>query len=269
VESETLSAALRVLAAVLVGVPLLVYLLQDRLIFYRQPLSAGQAEEIARQGKGKNLYVRAADGTRLHAWLVEPVPGAPLVIYFGGNAEGVSWMLDEVARQVPGVGWLLIDYRGYGLSEGSPTEAALVADALLWYDQAASRAKKIVVFGRSLGSGVAVRLAAQRPVAAAILVTPFDSLVRVGQRHYPFLPVSLLLRHRFESITQAPRLTMPLLCLAATRDSIIPPEHAKLLYDAWAGPKRWMALEEAGHNTADAHPDYWRSIGAFLNERSS
>jgi pimeloyl-ACP methyl ester carboxylesterase len=91
----------------------------------------------------------------------------------------------------------------------------------------------------------------------------------VGKRHYPFLPVSLLLKHRFDSVSLAPKITAPLLCLAASRDSIIPPDHAKLLYDAWTGPKRWVALEEAGHNTVDSHPNYWRSINAFLNDRPS
>src|SRR4051812_21031637 len=125
-ESESLSTALRVIAAVLVAVPLLVYLLQEKLIFFPQPLSAAQIDaSVGRAAKSKSLYVKAADGTRLHAWYVEPPAGAPLVVYFGGNAEGVAWMLGEVGREVPRAGWLLIDYRGYGGSEGSPSEAAL------------------------------------------------------------------------------------------------------------------------------------------------
>ena len=133
----------------------------------------------------------------------------------------------------------------------------------------APQAKSIFVFGRSLGSGVAVRLAAERKVDAAILVTPFDSMVAVGKRHYPYLPVSWLLKHRFDSLSRAPKITASLLCIVAMRDGIIPPEHAKLLYDAWAGPKRWVGLEGADHNDVDGHPDFWRSIKAFLNERSS
>jgi len=268
-EFETLGTVLRVAAALVVGVPLLAFLLQERLIFYPQPLSdAARADIRLRFPKGQNVFAQAADGTRLHAWHLPGPADAPLVLYFGGNAEEVSWMLGEAAA-APRVGWLLVDYRGYGASEGSPSEAALTADALLWYDRFSPQAKKILVFGRSLGSGVAVRLASERKVDAVILVAPFDSMVAVGQRHYPYLPVSWLLRHRFESVALAPKITAPLLCLVAMRDSIIPPEHAKLLYDAWAGPKRWVALEEAGHNTADAHPNYWRSITAFLNERSS
>jgi len=267
-ESETLGAALKVIVTVVIAVPLLAFFLQERLIFYPRPLSDADRQDIQlRFPKGQNVFAQAADGTKLHAWHLPGPPGAPLVFYFGGNAEEVSWMLGE-ADAARNVGWLLVDYRGYGLSEGSPTEQALAADALLWYDRFSPQAKKLIVFGRSLGSGVAVRLAAERKVDAVILVTPFDSMVAVGKRHYPYLPVSLLLKHRFDSISHAPKMTAPLLCVVAMRDGIIPPEHAKLLFDAWAGPKRWVGLEEAGHNTIDAHPNYWRSINAFLSERS-
>jgi pimeloyl-ACP methyl ester carboxylesterase len=266
-ESETLGAALKVVLTVLIAVPLAAFLLQERLIFMPQPLSESALADIGTKfPKGQNVFATAADGTRLHAWHLPGPPGSPLVLYFGGNAEQVSWMLDE-ASAAPAVGWLLVDYRGYGASEGSPSEAALVADALLWYDRFSPQARKIFVFGRSLGSGVAVRLAAERRLDAVILVTPFDSMVEVGKRHYPYLPVSLLLRHRFDSVMHAPKITAPLLCIVATRDSIIPVEHARLLYDAWAGPKRWVALEEAGHNTVDAHPDYWPSINAYLESQ--
>ena len=102
------------------------------------------------------------------------------------------------ARRAPGVGWLLVDYRGYGSSDGSPSEKALVADALQWYDHFKST-EKIYVFGRSLGSGVAVQLAAQRPVAGADPGRAVRQPGRVGKRHYPFLPVGWMLKHRFDS----------------------------------------------------------------------
>jgi pimeloyl-ACP methyl ester carboxylesterase len=268
-EPDTLRGILKLVAAVVIGVPLLVFLLQERLIFMPQRLSEPALADIrTRFPKGQNVFVQAADGIRIHAWHVPGPPGAPLVMYFGGNAEDVSWMLGETDALSP-AGWLLVDYRGYGSSEGSPSEDALAADALLWYDRFAPQAKQIIALGRSLGSGVAVRLAAERKVDALILVTPFDSMVEVGKRHYPYLPVSLLLRHRFDSISRAPKITAALLCIVAMRDSIIPAEHAKLLYDAWGGPKRWLPLEEAGHNTVDAHPNYWRSIQQFLSERPS
>ena len=256
-----------------VGLPLVVYLAQDALIFYRQPLAESRRAEVARRFPAvREEYIRSG-GHRLHAWHVAGPAGAPLVLYFGGNAEEVSWMLEEIgdpARgSTPGAGWLLVDYRCYGASEGAPSEAALVADALAWYDHAAKLAgvdaKRVFAFGRSLGSGVAVQLAAARPLAGVVLVTPFDSLVAVAKRYYWFLPVDWMLKHRFESILLAPRLALPLLCLSATRDEVIPPEHARRLYDAWAGPKRWVDLAGASHNSTDGAAPFWPSITAFLH----
>ena len=254
-----LEPVLTITALVVVGFPLLMYLAQDSLIFHPQPLTESQRVAVSRNSRAQSIFIDA-NGTRLHAW---HVPGDPLVIYFGGNAEEVSWMLDEAAARTPGVGWLLIDYRGYGSSGGAPSEGALVADALQWFDHV-KPGGKVYVFGRSLGSGVAVQLAAQRALAGVILVAPFDSLVEVGKRHYPFLPVGWMLKHRFDSVALAPKITAPLLCVVAMDDEIIPMEHAKRLHDAWGGPKRWVALAGAGHNSTDNAANYWTSIIAFL-----
>ena len=251
-----------IIALVVVGLPLLMYLAQDSLIFHPQRLPESQRVALSQRGPVESVFIDAPDGTRLHAWHVK---GDSLIIYFGGNAEEVSWMLGEGVRRTPGVGWLLVDYRGYGSSGGAPSEAALVADAIQWYDSVAKNYKSVYVFGRSLGSGVAVQLAAQRPVAGAILVAPFDSLVEVGKHHYPFLPVSWMLKHRFESVAAAPNIKAPLLCIVAVDDEIIPVQHAKRLYDAWGGEKRWIGLEGAGHNSTDNAANYWTSITAFIS----
>lgn len=216
----------------------------------------------------RETFLRAADGTQLFAWHARAsAPGAPLVIYFGGNAEETSWMLEEL-RNAPGTSWLIVSYRGYGLSEGSPGEAALVSDALQWFDHAMTLPGvppgRTFVFGRSLGSGVAVALAAARPVAGVILATPYDSLAAVAKRHYRYLPVDLLLRHRFDSLAKAPALRQPLLCLIAERDSIVPPEHAERLYAAWGGEKSKLVLRGADHNGTDGDPAFWPAIRNFL-----
>jgi pimeloyl-ACP methyl ester carboxylesterase len=253
--------------AVAVVFPLLIYFTQDSLIFFRQPLTEGRRAEIARQFPAvRQVFLHSKDDVRLQAW---HVPGSgPLVIYFGGNAEEVSWMIPEALTRAPGVAWLLVSYRGYGGSEGVPSEAALTADALQWYDHAASELKpeSIFVFGRSLGSGPAVFLAAGRKVAGAILVTPFDSLSAVAKRHYWYLPVDWMLKHRFDSDLLAPKLGVPLLCLIATRDEVIPPAHGERLFDAWGGPKKKVLLQDAGHNSTDAHPLFWSSIREFLGK---
>jgi pimeloyl-ACP methyl ester carboxylesterase len=259
------------LAAVAIALPLIVYLAQDSMIFYRQPLPEARRTEVARRYPAvQELFLQAKDGVKLHAWHVKAAGSAPLVVYFGGNAEEVSWMIEEAGSN-PEISWLLTSYRGYGLSEGAPGEAALVADGLQWFDHALTLPgvdpKRIFVFGRSLGSGVAVALAAQRPLAGVILATPYDSLAAVAKRYYWYLPVDLLLKHRFDSIALAPAMKQPLLCLIAARDEVIPPSHGERLCEAWGGPRKKVLLQEAGHNTTDSHPLFWTSIREFLAQK--
>lgn len=252
-----------VLGALLL-VPAALYLLQDRMLFHPQPTPEAARAQTANAFPGvASVFIQAADGTRVHAWHRQ---GSPLVIYFGGNAEEVSWMLGRVAQNAPNAGWLLVDYRGYGSSGGTPSERALVADGLLWYDHAAQKlgASSIFVFGRSLGSGVAVQVAAARAVGGVILATPYDSLTNVARHHYPYLPVSWMLKHPFDSVGRAPAIAAPLLCLVAERDEVIPVVHPTRLFDAWKGPKRWVELAGAGHNGTDEVPAFWRAIREFL-----
>ena len=250
----------------------LLYLLQERLIFLPRSLPESTRSALRALPGVTEIEVRAADGTRLHGWLRHGAgagdsdrPG--LVIYFGGNAEEVSGQVFEADALAP---WSLaaFNYRGYGLSEGRPGEDALVADALVIHDRLAAREDvdpaRIVVFGRSLGSAVAVPLAAARPVRGVLLVSPFDSLKRVGQRHYPFVPVSLMLRHPFDSLALAPAIDAPLLALAGERDRIVPSPHSRCLHDAWRGPKRWVLLPGADHNRIHLHPGYRPAIRDFL-----
>jgi pimeloyl-ACP methyl ester carboxylesterase len=273
---SVLVSVLKIAAAVAVGLPLVVYLAQDSLIFYRQPLPEARRAEITRRfPAASEVTINAADGAKLHGWLVKPtgVERAPLVLYYGGNAEEVSHMLEAVGDTVrgdtPGVAWLLVNYRGYGASEGSPSQVSLVADALAQYDYATALpnmdVQRIFVFGRSLGSGVAVQLAAHRPVRGVILVSPYDSLAAVAKRYYWYLPVDWMLKHRFDSIGAAPQMKQPLLCFIAERDDVIPPEHAERLFAAWAGPKRRVLLGGAGHNTTDSTQGFWPSVRDFLN----
>ena len=261
-----IASIVKVLVAVAVALPLVMYFLQDRLIFHPQPVDdALRAQIAATFPAAKEVFLKSDDGVRLHAWQLGS--GSDLVLYFGGNAEEVSGRLGEVEAGLPGAAWLLTDYRGYGASAGSPSERHLVADAVSWYDYAVRELKpaRVFAFGRSLGSGVAVALAARRELAGVILSTPYDSLAAVAQHYYPWLPVKWLLRHRFDSIALAPRLQAPLLCLIAGRDEVIPPAHAERLYQAWGGPKRKLVLAGARHNETDAAPEFWPAIRGFVS----
>ena len=110
-------------------------------------------------------------------------------------------------------------------------------------------------------------LAAERPAAGAVLVSPFDSLTAIGKKHYPWLPVSLLLRHRFDALPDAERSTMPLFAIVGESDSIIPPERSRALFDAWTGPKTWQVVPRADHNDLGGDETFWKGVAGFLAER--
>jgi pimeloyl-ACP methyl ester carboxylesterase len=259
-----LVTALVVVVVVVLAVPALLWLVQDRLIFFPQPI----ASTAHLPPRTRPLVVAAADGTKLQGFIV---PGdsapAPAVIYFGGNAEEVSWTL-AAERWPRAYLRVAVNYRGYGTSEGKPSADALLADGVAIFDAVAARddvdRARIVVFGRSLGTAVAAHVAAHRPVARTILVSPYDSLAAVGSRHYPFLPVSLLLRHRFLPLEDAAHCRSPLLAIVAPADAIIPAAHSRALFDAWAGEKTWREVPGADHNTLGATREYWDAIAAFL-----
>jgi uncharacterized protein len=259
-----IGSIVKVAVGVVVCVPLFVWLFQEHMIFFPRPIDAKPAP----RPNLEEVSIAVSDGVKLRGWLVKGAGArTPLVIYFGGNAEEVSW-LTEVASNFAGWSLLLVNYRGYGQSEGKPGERELFADALAIYDYAKGRAdvdpERIVAMGRSLGSGVAVHLAAERPLRGVILVSPYDSLAEVGKRHYPFLPISLMLRHRFDSIARAPKIETPVLFVVATEDRIIPPVHSKALFDAWRGVKTWREISHADHDSIAGEPEYWRSIARFL-----
>lgn len=252
------------------GVWGLTWLAQDYLVFL--PRQAGAPARLPEQAQA--LELTTADGPRIRGWRIPArTPAAsgraaPTLVYFGGNAEDVSWTLADPRWPED---WAIVgfNYRGYGASEGKPGERALVEDAHAIYDQLVRRddvdASRIVACGRSLGSGVAVALAAARPVAAVVLISPFDSLVAVGRHHYPYLPVSLLLRHRFDALAQARALGVPMHAIVAQNDSIIPVARSRALHEAWAGPKNWQVVAQADHNTVSESNAYWEGIGEFLD----
>jgi pimeloyl-ACP methyl ester carboxylesterase len=239
---------------------------QEQILF---PRRAGGAQAPAPSGWAlEPITVTARDGVTLRGHLARPPgPPAPLLLYYGGNAEWVG------AQAAGAAAWgrravLLMDYRGYGASEGSPAESDLVADALTVYDSVTRRpdvdGEHVALFGRSLGTGVAVQVASQRPVEALVLVTPYDSVRAIAEARYPVLPVGALLRHPFDSLSRASALRMPALFLVGEADTVIPPAHAWRLADAWAGPVERVSFPGRGHNDLVVEPGYTQAIAAFL-----
>lgn len=249
--------------AVLIAVPAAAWLGQDKLIFFPQP-AAGTSHLPATT---QRLEVVASDGTRLHGFLVPAtVPRAPALLVFGGNAEEISWTVAD-RRWPEGFVRAGVNYRGYGRSEGRPAEAPLAEDAKAVFDALAARPEvdpaRIIVVGRSLGTGIAARLAVERPVAAAILISPYDSLVEVGKAHYPWLPVGWLLKHRFDAASWAANAAVPMLAIVAGEDTIIPPARSRALHDAWAGARTWVVVPAREHNDLAEDPAFWQAVGRF------
>jgi dipeptidyl aminopeptidase/acylaminoacyl peptidase len=181
------------------------------------------------------VVLRAKDGTRLSGWLMTPpVPGRhPAVIYFGGRSEEVSWVVRDAGKLFPGMAVLAVNYRGYGESHGVPAEIHMIEDGCMLFDWMAARVhvdpSRIAVVGRSLGSGVAVQVAKERPVHSVVLITPYDSIVAIAKRKFRVMPVEYMLRHRFESIKYAPALKAPTYVLRAEDDDIVPHSHTDQL----------------------------------------
>lgn len=217
---------------------LLLYLLQRQLIYFPVQAQLPPTEPLLLQQTDATVLVsRDARDT------------SQALLYFGGNAEDVSVALPEFAAAFPNHAVYLMHYRGYGGSSGSPSEQALLTDALALFDQLHSKHSAITVIGRSLGSGVAVQLAAQRKVAQLVLITPFDSLSALAQRQFPLFPVKWLLKDTYHSVAYAPAISSPTLILVAEQDEIIGRAHTEALYRAFAPGIARVKSYSGSHNS--------------------
>jgi uncharacterized protein len=240
---------------------------QDSLLYY--PAAAPRAPPAPPQGWSVEPVTLARPGDiELSGWLVKPAgPPAPLLLYFGGNAEEVSWQIAS-ANRVGRWAVALVNYRGYGKSSGKPAEAALKDDGVALYDALVARSDvdsgTVAVMGRSLGAGIAVHVAAHRPVDRVVLISPYDSIAAVAAHHFPAALVRAVLVDRYDAAALAPSIRAPMIAIAAGRDNTIPVENSRRLHAVWGGPKQWLELPRAGHNDLQEYPEYWRSIEAFL-----
>jgi uncharacterized protein len=250
----TIAKWIFIVAAGYLGIAALMYVMQRGLMYFPEklrtaPAAAGfpQAEEVTLQ---------TADGEKVIAWHVPPRGDRPVVLYFHGNGGSLRYRVDRFQRLVAdGVGLVALSYRGYGGSTGSPSEAGLIADAQAAYAFAAERypVSRIVLWGESLGSGVAIALAAEKPVARLILDAPFTSAVDVAAATYPFLPVRLLMKDQFRSDERIARVKVPVLVLHGDADQVIPFRYGERLYAMIPGEKRLLRFAGGHHVDLDRH----------------
>jgi uncharacterized protein len=233
----------------------LLYLAQNRLLYLPTP-------EVAYPGAHSWRLERGA--ATLKVWELHGA-ARPAVMYFGGNAEDVGANIPDFDAAFPDRAIYLVNYRGYGGSTGRPAEAALLADAAAVYDSLSSRHAPIAVIGRSLGSGVAVALAADRRVERLILVTPFDSIANVAADHYRLLPVRALVRDRYDSAARSGRVTAPTLVVIAEHDEVVFRARSDALLAAIPPSlRRTLLVPGATHNDVQLSPIYYPSLRAFL-----
>jgi fermentation-respiration switch protein FrsA (DUF1100 family) len=257
--------------AVVAAVLALIWTMQRRLMYFptgdvRTPGEIGLSDV-------EPVTFETTDGLELNGWFVAASgPSPPItVLVFNGNAGNRAHRAPlAAALQRHGLQVLLIDYRGYGGNAGTPTENGLAADSRAAHTYLAGRpdvdASRIVYFGESLGTAVAIHLAVERPPAALVLRSPFTSIADVGRYHYPFLPMRLLLRDRFAAIDQIRRIRVPLLVIAGGRDRVVPIENSRRLYAAAVAPKTLLVLPNADHNDVEliAGGEVIQAISHFL-----
>lgn len=225
--------------------------LDQRFLYY--PTAWQEGEWAAVSGLPiQDVQFRSADGVKLHGWLVE-APGSPgIVLWCHGNAANVINRLDQLARwHAGGISILIFDYRGYGRSQGRPSEPGLYRDAVAAYELVRERGwppERIVLYGQSLGAAVAIELATQRPVAGVILEAPFPSVRAVVKLYYGALPLHWLLCARYDLVSRLARVQAPLLVAHGDSDRIISFRLGREVFDAARQPKEFYRVHGADHN---------------------
>ena len=234
------------------GILALMYVFQRRLLYFPDPTRVAPA--LVGLPQAEEVTLTSSDGEKLVAWFVPPRGDKPVVLYFQGNAEGLPARVGQFTwLTADGTGLLALCYRGYGGSTGKPTEDGLIRDAQAAYEFARAHfpARRIVLFGESLGTAVAVALAAGHEVAGVILDAPFTSTADVGAAIYPFVPVRWAMKDTFRSDERIGRVSAPLLVLHGEEDRIVPIRFAEKLFALAREPKRFVHFPQGGHVNLD------------------
>ena len=249
----TLLKWLIAVAAVFGGFVALMYVAQRALMYH--PETFRTPPPVAGLFDVQELVLDTADGEKVIVWYAPPKRDLPLVLYFHGNAGALRYRADRFRTLTDdGYGLVALSYRGYGGSTGSPSEVGMIADAQAAYAFAARvPAERIVVFGESLGTGVAVALAATQRVGRLILQAPFTSAVDIGARAYWYLPVRLLMKDPFRSDQRIGQVTAPLLVLHGERDQVVPIAIGERLFSLANEPKRFVRFPAGTHVDLDQY----------------
>jgi len=254
------------------GIVVLAWVFQRSLIYF--PFGTVPSPREVGLTSAEVVTFPTADGLTLSGWFI-PSPLAPptfTVLVLNGNAGNRAYRAPLAASlQRQGLQVLLFDYRGYGENDGKPTEVGLRADALAAHRYLVERddvdASRLIYFGESLGTALAIGLAAEHSPAGMILRSPFASLVEVGRAHYPFLPVHLLLQDRYAAIDSMQNVRCPVLVLAGDQDRIIPLAQSRRVYKAATEMKELVILAGADHNDMEllAGDEMLAAIGRFVS----
>ena len=225
------------------------FLFQRQLLYFpdrTRPELTGLASIGVREVK-----LSTDDGLSLLSWYLPARAGRPVIAYFHGNGGHIGYRAERLLRFArEGYGVLMAEYRGYGGNPGTPTETGFYADgraALAFLQHEGVAANRIVLYGESLGGGVAVELAAHHDIAALILEAPVTSVAEVAQSHYPFVPASRMVLDRFDLVARIGRIRAPILVLHGERDRVVPIRYGRALFDAAPEPKEGWFAPEAGH----------------------
>ena len=263
---STLKNLLLVGAVIYLALVAVMYLAQRSLMYFPETVRTAPAQ--AGMPEAEEVMLDTADGERVIAWHVPPRGDQPVVLYFHGNGGALRYRVDRYrALTEDGTGLVPLSYRGYGGSSGRPSEDGLIEDARAAYAFAAQRypEARFLLWGESLGSGIAVALAAEKKVARLVLEAPFLSGVSIAASAYPFVPVRWLMKDQFRSDLRIRNVTAPVLIVHGDRDAVIPIQSGERLYALIAGPKRFLRIPGAGHE--DLGMRAVEAAKAFVAER--
>jgi fermentation-respiration switch protein FrsA (DUF1100 family) len=263
---STLKSALLIALCCYAAIVALMYFAQRALMYF--PYTERLSPQDAGFPQAVEAELTASDGVRILAWTVAPQPGKPVVLYFHGNGGSLAHRVARFEKLTDdGTGLVALSYRGYGGSEGAPSEEGLIDDARAAYAFARETYPDapLVLWGESLGTGVAVAIAAEHDVAAVILEAPFTSAADVAFIAYPFLPVSLLMKDQFRSDARIGKVTAPLLIMHGTADRIVPFRLGERLYALANEPKAFVRFADGGHEDLDRY-DHLSAARKFLSE---